>query len=271
MWNRTVLTCLTMLLTSTLVSADPILPDYTTATFDPTSADITHPLLGFSTNTFSIFEGVVEEGVERIEVLATQQTKTILGVQTRVVKDTAYIDDVLVEIALDWYAQDTAGNVWYFGEDVVNYNYNAGGALIDTDTDGSWIVDGVTNFPGIQMFTSPAMGDEYFQEWAPGVAFDFAEVVSLTGTVVIDYGSFVGNALVTGEGNLFDDPESTIVENKLYAPGTGLVLIQELDDEGLVAYEVPLISQSQVPEPGSLCLLGAAALMILSRRRRVRA
>ncbi|MEZ6193046.1 MAG: hypothetical protein R3C45_17375 [Phycisphaerales bacterium] len=207
MLKTAVTSSLLLMLVSGVACADPTLPDWTAATFGPNSADITNPYLSFSTNTFSTYEGEVEEGVERIEILATQQTKTILGVETRVVRDMAYIDGVLVEIAYDWYAQDTSGNVWYFGEDVLNYNYDAGGNFIGTDTGGSWIADGVTTLPGMQMFAAPSVGDEYFQEWAPGVAFDFAEVVSLTGTVDIDFGTFTGNVLVTGEGNIFDDPE----------------------------------------------------------------
>lgn len=265
MLKTAVTSSLLLMLVSGVACADPTLPDWTAATFGPNSADITNPYLSFSTNTFSTYEGEVEEGVERIEILATQQTKTILGVETRVVRDMAYIDGVLVEIAYDWYAQDTSGNVWYFGEDVLNYNYDAGGNFIGTDTGGSWIADGVTTLPGMQMFAAPSVGDEYFQEWAPGVAFDFAEVFSLTGTVDIDFGTFTGNVLVTGEGNIFDDPEPTIVENKLYAPGTGLVLIQVLDDEDAVGFEIPLICQKQVPEPATLCLVGSGVLL-LSRR-----
>ncbi len=265
MFKASLVTCLAVLMMNGAATADPTLPDWTAATFDASSADITNPNLAFSTNTLSIFEGEVEDGVERIEVLSTTQTKTILGVQTRVIQDIAYIDNVLVEVALDWYAQDTAGNVWYFGEDVTNYNYDEFGNFTGTDTSGSWIADDTTSFPGIQMFANPSVGDEYYQEWAPGVAFDFAEVLSLTGSVDIDFGTFTGNVIVTGEGNTFDDPIPTIVENKLYAPGTGLVLIQEVDDEGLVEFEVPLISQSMVPEPASVYLIGMSVLMVMRR------
>ncbi len=259
------LTVPTLLLASA-VNADPVLHDYTQATFGPNSADITNPLTGFGTQTLSIFEGEVEDGVERIEVLSTTSTIEILGVQNRVVEDRAYIDGVLVEVALDWYAQDTDGNVWYFGEDVVNYNYDDDGNFLGTDTEGSWIADGVTSLPGILMRAAPLTGDAYFQEWAPGVAFDFAEVQGQTTVINIDLGTF-DNVLTTGEGNLFDEPDGEIVELKHYAHGTGLVLIQEFDDDGNVAYEIPLISQTVVPEPGSAVLLLAGAVWLVRRRR----
>jgi len=260
------LTIPTIVIASAAAAAEPVLHDYTEATFGANSADITNPLTGFATNTFSIFEGEVEDGIERIEVLSTTSTVNILGVENRVIEDRAYIDGVLVEVALDWYAQDTEGNVWYFGEDVINYNYDDEGNFIDTDTEGSWIADGTTSLPGVLMRAAPLTGDSYFQEWAPGVAFDFAEIQSQTASIDIDFGSFT-SVLTTGEGNLFDEPDGEVVELKHYASGTGLILIQEFDDEGEIAYEVPLISQTTVPEPGSAVLLLTASAWLMRRRR----
>ncbi|XAM00442.1 PEP-CTERM sorting domain-containing protein [Phycisphaeraceae bacterium D3-23] len=255
-----------LVLTAATAQADPVLHDYTQAVFGPNSADITNPFLNYQTGTLSIFEGQAEDGLEHIETLSTSNTLNILGVENRVVQDLEYIDGLLVEIALDWYAQDNEGNVWYFGEDVVNYNYDDVGNLESTDTEGSWIADGIDSFPGILMRDAPLEGDLYFQEWAPGVAFDFAEVQSRTMTVDIDFGTF-DNVLTTGEGNLFDEPEGEIVEFKHYALGTGLVQVQEFDDDGNVEFELTLISQETVPEPGSIALLGTATLMVLRRRR----
>lgn len=246
--------------------AQPVLHDWTQAVFGPDSADITNPLLNYQTGTLSIFEGQAEDGLEHIETLSTSDTINILGVENRVVQDLEYIDGLLVEIALDWYAQDTEGNVWYFGEDVVNFNYDDDGNLESTDTEGSWVADGTTSLPGILMRDAPLVGDTYFQEWAPGVAFDFAEVQSRTMTVEIGLGTF-DNVLSNGEGNLFDEPEGEIVELKHYAAGTGLLLIQEFDDDGNVEFELELISQTTVPEPGGLALLGAGAFVLLRRRR----
>ena len=56
------------------------------------------------------------EGTEHIEVVVTHETKEILGVTCIVVTDTSTVDGKLTEDPHDWYAQDTEGNVWYFGE-----------------------------------------------------------------------------------------------------------------------------------------------------------
>src|SRR3954447_12873254 len=45
------------------------------------------------------------------------KTKTILGVKTTIVHDVVLRHGQQREVTNDWYAQDHAGNVWYFGED----------------------------------------------------------------------------------------------------------------------------------------------------------
>jgi len=97
--------------------------------------------------TTFIYRGETEEGVQRNEVVVTNQTKTILGVLTTVVWDRVWDeDDELVEETYDWYAQDKDGNVWYFGEDSKEYE---SGVVVSTA--GSWEagVDGAK--PGIIM------------------------------------------------------------------------------------------------------------------------
>src|SRR5204863_182966 len=49
-------------------------------------------------------------------VTVTRSTPTIDGVKTVEVRDQVFESNVLTEDTLDWYAQDDAGNVWYFGE-----------------------------------------------------------------------------------------------------------------------------------------------------------
>lgn len=245
-------------------AAQPRLPDFNAATFGPDSASGGNSFFSLDPGRRSRYEGDIDGETEHINVFTTFETKTILGIETRVVRDRAYIDGILVEVADDWYARDTDGNVWYFGEHVVNYRYDDMGNFIGIDHNGSWIADGTTNKPGVIMWTAPVVGDVYFQEFAPGVALDFARVDSLTAVVDIDFGHFV-NVLDTGEGNLFDGPG--IAEHKLYAPGVGLVQIQELDDAGNPEFFVNLIDQRTIPGPGAAILLGLAGANALRRRR----
>ena len=123
----------------------------------------------------------------------------------------------MVEDTFDWFAQDKDGNVWYFGEDVSNYE---DGELADKD--GSWEagVDGA--LPGIVMYADPAthIGETYRQEYYQGEAEDMAQVVSLGESVSTASGDYE-NCLMTKE---WTPLEPGFSEHKYYAPGIGMVL-----------------------------------------------
>ena len=148
----------------------------------------------------------------RAEVTVTNETKTILGVDCIVVRDVVTSNNAIVEKTTDWYAQDTSGNVWYFGEDTAEYE---NGAV--TNTAGTWLagVDGA--LPGIIMQASPAVGNAYRQEYRPGVAEDFAKVLQLDASTELPVGRYT-NVLVTEDTDLLD---ASKLEHKFYAPGVG--------------------------------------------------
>ena len=70
-----------------------------------------------------------------------------------------------------------------------------------------------------QRINDPKIGMKYYQEIAPGVAMDRAEVVSLTATLKIPAGAFE-NCLKTQEGSALKLREK---EFKIYASGIGLL------------------------------------------------
>ena len=134
---------------------------------------IDNPLFPLTPGTTFIYEGQTEDGFEHDEVVVTHNTKVILGVTCVEVKDTVTVDGALEEQTLDWYAQDKAGNVWYFGENSLEY---ADGLVVGIG--GSWTagVDGAK--PGIIMKAHPKVGDEYRQEFSVGTAEDMAKVIT---------------------------------------------------------------------------------------------
>lgn len=175
-------------------------------------AAVDNPLWPLVPGTQYVFEG----GGERIEVTVTQNTREILGVTTTVVRDTVTVEGEVEEDTYDWFAQDVTGNVWYFGEDTKEYK---GGKVVSTE--GSWEagLDGAK--PGIVMHASqPEPGVSYRQEYYPCEAEDMAEVVSLSETVAVPFGTFEG-CLQTRE---FTPLEPDANEYKYYAPGIGVVL-----------------------------------------------
>jgi hypothetical protein len=175
--------------------------------------DITNPYFPLPPGTTFIYHGKKKGHPARNDVLVTHETKVVDGVTCVVVRDTNWVNGKLVELTLDYYAQDDHGNVWYFGEYATQYKH---GKVIGHA--GSWEagVDGAQ--AGFIMEATPQVGDVYRQEFAPGVAEDTAEVLSVTASVKVPYGSFSGNVLLTKEFSPLD-PGS--VEHKYYAPHVG--------------------------------------------------
>jgi hypothetical protein len=180
---------------------------------------IANRYMKFTPGTTFVYEGKTADGPERVETYVSHKTREVLGVKCTVVRDKAFLNGKLSEDTFDWYAQDSEGNVWYFGEDTKEYE---NGKVVSTK--GSWEagVDGAK--PGIVMEANPRVGDSYRQEYYEGQAEDMAEVLSLDASglndaVSVPYGSF-GDVLMTKEWNPL---EPGVLEYKYYAPGTGLI------------------------------------------------
>ena len=186
------------------------------------STTIDNPYFPLKPGTTFIYEGVKAGTTERIEVVVTAETETILGVKCVVVQDTATVDGEVVEDTTDWYAQDNEGNVWYFGELAKQYE---GGQLVSLE--GSWKagVDGAK--PGIIMEGADTVKvhDLYRQEFALGVAEDMAEVLSLNSTAEANKVVYTG-CLETKD---FSPLAPDVVENKFFAPGVGQVLTIDVE------------------------------------------
>jgi hypothetical protein len=226
----------TMFTISNLVFAEEAYnPEINPADF---STEITNPYLTLPVGKVLVYEGETEDGLERIEITITDEKKIVMGVETIVYWDRAWIDGELVEDTKDWLAQDKDGNVWYFGEDVNNY---VRGKLHDHD--GAWEagVDGA--LPGIWVKGNPQVGDTYRQEYYAGEAEDMVDVVAVNQTVTTRLGTFTG-CLKTYDYTPLD-PESR--EHKYYCPEVGgVVLIENLeDDENVELVEVSVDNAPQ--------------------------
>ncbi|HEX5860485.1 MAG TPA: hypothetical protein VFY58_01495 [Nocardioides sp.] len=153
---------------------------------------------------------------EVITVTVTDDTRVVQGVTTTVVHDVVEdADGRVVEDTHDWFAQDAAGNVWYFGEETTEYDDRG-----RPDHSGSWEagVDGAQ--AGVAMLAEPRVGDGYQQESYPGEAEDVGKVLSLNEAVNVPFGSYSG-VLQTEDTTPL---EPGLVEHKYYAPGVGLLL-----------------------------------------------
>jgi hypothetical protein len=163
------------------------------------------------------------DGSETMTFEVTRRTKTVMGVTTVVVIETHHEDGQLVEVSENWFAQDSDGNVWYFGE--FSQTYENG---VPTTTEGSWEAGVNGALPGIIMQADPQHGQTYFQEFAPDVATDMAMVLTTSDIVTVPAGTYT-NVLRTKE---WTPLETATVEHKYYAPNVGL--IQEQDGSSLL-------------------------------------
>jgi hypothetical protein len=100
--------------------------------------------------------------------------------------------------------------------------------------------------PGFIMPADPAVGFEYFQEFAEeDEAVDQARVVSLDDTVTTALGTFTNVRKILELTEL----EPGQFEHKLYAPGVGLILIEEDLENGVARNPIPLTRVTAIPLP----------------------
>jgi hypothetical protein len=193
--------------------------DFTTANGQRNVVD--NPYFPLQVGTTFTYEGYKEGGSLRDVMVVTSQQKTIMGVPIMVVRDTAWEGGILAEDTFDWYAQDDAGNVWYFGEDTTEFDADGN---VETK-EGSWEAGADGAKPGILMLAQPRSGHTYRQEYAPGVAVDMATVMSLSKHANVPYGSFT-NVVATKEFSCIEQG----ISHKYYVRGLGLV--QEVQTSG---------------------------------------
>jgi hypothetical protein len=152
---------------------------------DNFTTNITNPYLKLPVGRELTYESKTDGEVERTTIVITSDTKVVMGVTTRIYWDRVWLNDILIEDTRDYLAQDNNGDVWYFGEDVDNYN---NGKVINHN--GSWLagVDGAQ--PGIWIKAEQIVGDSYRQEYYKEIAEDMRDVVSINETVKIDVGTY---------------------------------------------------------------------------------
>lgn len=174
---------------------------------DPSSGNFTlsahNPFFPLNPGHRNILEA---DGVE-VHVRVLNQTEVVAGVTTRVVEEREIDNGELLEISRNYFAMKPDGTVCFFGEDVDIYT---NGQV--TDHTGAWRAGG-QNRPGIFMPGNPQAGQSFYIEQAPGVAQDFARIVSMGGSFTTPAGTF-NNVMYVQE---------TPPSPKRYAHGVGLI------------------------------------------------
>jgi hypothetical protein len=165
------------------------------------------------------FQLVLEGDDTRLQVTVLNETKTIDGVATRVVEEKEWKEGKLDEVARNYFAMcEQTKDVFYFGEDVDFYENDK-----VVKHEGTWHA-GNGNKAGLLMPGAPKVNMKYYQEIAPGVAMDRAEIASLDETCKTPAGTF-SKCMKVEEGSAL---ELFATEYKYHAPGIGLVRDEDL-------------------------------------------
>ena len=196
-----------------LAAHAPQKPDFR-ATFSVDKAKLSHTGKG----TYWILEPGyrlhLQSGNDTLVVSVLDETKLVDGVMTRVVEERETEGGQLAEVSRNYFAIDNATcDVYYFGEDVDVYK---NGKV--TGHEGAWL-SGVNGARfGLIVPGAPRVGDRYYQESAPKVAMDRAEVVATNAEIKVPAGTFK-SCLHTKETSALESGS----EDKYYAPGVGLI------------------------------------------------
>ncbi len=156
----------------------------------------------------------------KLVITVLDETKEVDGFITRVVEEREWKNDELHEVARNIFEIDNeTGDVFYFGEEV---DFYSDGEIVNHK--GAWLAGINGAMPGLIMAGKPKVGLMYYQEVAPGVAMDRAEIITLDEVLETSAGTFT-DRLKTKEGTALNRFER---EFKTYAPGIGLIQDQSL-------------------------------------------
>jgi len=204
--------------TSTAAAAGPSVGSGA-GVFNGSSARITNPYLPISKFHRTVLKGV-DTGQHLRIVRTLQHRKKAFTYQGRAVK-AAVVKDVVtnvkagrvIERTIDYFAQDEAGTVYYFGEDVNEYPRHG-----PVSHEGQWRLGRDTNTPGVLMPAHPKLGDSFKAEAVPQVTHETDHVVAAGMTENVAGHTY--RHVIKVRENAGPPPE---VEFKTYSPGTGVI------------------------------------------------
>jgi hypothetical protein len=164
---------------------------------------------------------------DTLTITVLNDTKVIDGVKTRVVEERETKNGEVIEVSKNYFAVDPAtGDAYYFGEDVDIYK---NGKIASHE--GTWHSGENGARFGLFIPGKPKVGDRFYQELAPKVAMDRAEVLSVTEKLTVPAGTF-NDCVHTKESSAIEIGS----EGKWYAPEVGII---KDSDFVLVAIDKP--------------------------------
>ena len=162
-----------------------------------------------------ILEGKENATEVQLSITVLNDTKTVNGVETRIVEEKKTEDGKLDEIAKNYFVICKPSNdIFNFGEEV---DYYENGKIISHE--GAWEAGVNGSKPGIVMPGKIELNSKYYQENGPGIAEDRSEIISMTETVNTPAGTF-DKVIKSKETNPLE-PGSK--DYKFYVKGIGFI------------------------------------------------
>jgi hypothetical protein len=189
------------------------------------TVNIDNPYYPLSPGDRRVYRETSPDGTrQKVVDEVTDRTKRIAnGVEARVViARVTNRSGKLLESTEEWFAQDRAGNVWYFGEDTTSFESGKPSKF------GSFEAGVGGAEPGVQMPARPKAGTRFRLEggYATGAA-DHTEVLSVgREQVEVPFGHFRRTVMTRD----FSPLEPRVSELWFYAKGVGAVLALEISD-----------------------------------------
>jgi hypothetical protein len=187
---------------------------------DPTRVD--NPMFPLVPGTQFTYQGTIVDGGTTIPhsvvFTVTDLTKMVDGVQTVVAWDRDFRQGRLQEQELAFFAQDSRGNVWNFGEypeEYENGKFTGAPSTWARGTDGA--------YGGIHILARPAAGAQYVEGRVPSIDFYDISRVTSTGQVTCALSGCFRHVAVVDEWSPGDPKGGHQI--KYYAAGTGLVRV----------------------------------------------
>ena len=166
-----------------------------------------------------VLEGIDHTDTTRLVITVLNEIRNIGKVETRIVEENESVNGKTVEISRNFFALcKQTSSIYYFGEEVDIYK---NGKVVSHD--GAWMATG-NNKAGVALPGLALLGARYYQEIAPGIAMDKAEIINLNETLETPAGKYT-NVLKIEETTALEPKD---VSYKLYAPGIGLIKDGEL-------------------------------------------
>jgi hypothetical protein len=220
--------------------------------------EITNPLFPIGNLRSAVLLGHVDDKPFRTETTLLPGARTVVWegerVPVLVSQYVAYLDGRLEEVAIDRYAQADDGSVWYFGEDV--FDYQDGAVAL---TEGTWLA-GRDGPAAMIMPGKPEVGDVFRPENVTGIVFEEVVITDVSKTVQGPHGLVEGGVVAK---ELHADGSNDF---KTFAPGYGEFRTTSDGDLEALALAVPTNALPGA-EPAELAALSTGAIGVLELSR----